>query len=306
MTRIVFMGMMCTVLSASAQTPSSDSAERTVRGNFPPVEKLPTHEGMPDPFIKPDGSRITSAGEWAAQRVYLKAMLAHYQYGSVPSRPKAFDLNWIEGQPIFKGEAIHERYTITLSRNQKQATFPFELIRPVEGQRLPGIVKNCHAFFAGKGKAKATADRDRAAAKEAVSRGYLLCKFNRNDVAADRRDNRGTGVFPLYPEYDWGTIAAWAWAHGVVVDALDRLKLIDLNRIVATGHSRGGKTALCAGIYDERVAVTAPNSSGTGGTGSMRYFEKGQRPQRLIHHKTQFPHWWVRRYFDFGGEEERL
>ena len=54
------------------------------------------------------------------------------------------------------------------------------------------------------------------------------------------------------------------------------------------------------------VALTAPNSSGTGGTGSMRYFEKGQREQRLILHRKQFPHWWVDRLYQFGGKEERL
>ena len=49
-----------------------------------------------------------------------------------------------------------------------------------------------------------------------------------------------------------------------MLDALDRLALADMKRTVVTGHSRGGKTALCAGIYDERIAITAPNSSGTG------------------------------------------
>ena len=133
----------------------------------------------------------------------------------------------------------------------------------------------------------------------------MLCKFDRAEVAADHGNNRNTGVFPLYPEYEWGTIAAWAWTHGVVADALNQLELIDMKKIVATGHSRGGKIALCAGIYDERIAITAPNSSGTGGTGSLRYFEKGQREQRLTHH-IKFPHWWVPRFFEFGGKEDLL
>lgn len=149
-------------------------------------------------------------------------------------------------------------------------------------------------------------NHDRIAARHAVERGYLLCKFQRNEVAADQPGNRATGVFPLYPEYDWGTIAAWAWAHGVVLDALDRLALADMKRVVATGHSRGGKTALCAGIFDERIAITAPNSSGTGGTGGLRHFEAGQKPQRLDHHRKPFPHWWVPRFFEFAGNEDRL
>ena len=62
---------------------------------------------------------------------------------------------------------------------------------------------------------------------------YLLCKFDRKEVAADQANNRDTGVFPLYPEYDWGRIAVWAWTHGIVVDALDRLAYADMKRIMA-------------------------------------------------------------------------
>lgn len=291
-------------MNAAAETaPSSSNLLKTTR-EFPPVEELPVHDGMPDPFVKPDGTRVKSKEEWLTQREYLKAMLSHYLYGSMPPRPDQFDLKRVKSKPVFDGQAVQELYAITLERNGKKATFHFELIRPVERTRVPIIVKNCRMLFDE--PSKKTALHDRIAARHAVERGYLLCKFQRNEVAADRPKNRNTGVFPLYPKYDWGTIAAWAWAHGVVIDALDQLKFADMKRIIVTGHSRGGKTALCAGIYDERVAITAPNSSGTGGTGSMRYFEKGQREQRLILHKTQFPHWWISRFFEFGGKEDRL
>ncbi len=301
---IVRSGLMAMVLSVIGCTTRllSDSLQST--WEFPPVEELPVLDGLPDPFVKPDGSRISSTHEWPAQRAYLKAMLAYYLYGSMPPRPKQFDLKRLSGDPVFDGKAIHERYLITLSRNQKTATFHFELIRPPEGKRFPSIIKNSDSFFDDQDRI--SAKRDKEAAREAVSRGYLLCKFRREEIAADQHDNRETGVLPLYPEYDWGTIAAWAWANGIVVDALDRLELLDMKRIVATGHSRGGKTALCAGIYDERIAITAPNASGTGGTGSLRFFEAGQKPQRLIVHKTAYPHWWVSRFFDFGDKEERL
>ena len=56
--------------------------------HFVPVDKLPGQDGMPDPFVKADGTRVTSKEQWPAQRKYLKAMLAHYQYGVMPPRPK--------------------------------------------------------------------------------------------------------------------------------------------------------------------------------------------------------------------------
>jgi hypothetical protein len=212
----------------------------------------------------------------------------------------------VSSRPAFDGAAIRERYAVTLNRIGKTATFHFELFRPTDGQRLPTIVKNCRLFFDEPDEP--TVDYDLNAAREAVSRGCLLCKFNRTEVATDHADNRDTGVFPLYPEYDWGTIAAWAWAwaYGVVIDALIRLELADIDRIVVTGHSRGGKTALCAGIYDERIAITAPNSSGTGGTGSLRFYEAGQREQRVRNNRAKFPHWWASQFYEFADNEERL
>ena len=41
-------------------------------------------------------------------------------------------------------------------------------------------------------------------------------------------------------------------------------------KVVVTGHSRMGKMAVCCGIYDERIAVTAPAGSGCGGMASLR------------------------------------
>ncbi|MDP6523323.1 MAG: hypothetical protein QGH15_03790 [Kiritimatiellia bacterium] len=274
-------------------------AKPTKTYTFPPVGELPVHSGMPDPFVKSDGTRLTTKAEWPAQRHYLKAMMAYYQFGERPPLPKDVGLEKLESKSVFAGKAFQERYAISLERNGKKATVRFELIRPNELKRVPVIIKNTWAFFASN-------RYDRAAAEEAVNRGYLLCLFMRTDIADDKANNRNKGVLALYPDYDWGTIAAWAWGHSLTIDALDRLELVDMDSIVVTGHSRGGKTALCAGIYDERIAITAPNSSGTGGTGSLRYFEEGQRQQRLILHKKQFPHWWHARFFQFGGKEDRL
>ena len=88
----------------------------SLSGNFPTVGELPVQNGMPDPFLKADGSRIISTEEWPAQRTYLKAMLAYYMYGTMPPRPKHFDLKRIWNKPVFTGKAVHERYAITLNR----------------------------------------------------------------------------------------------------------------------------------------------------------------------------------------------
>ena len=73
--------------------------------------------------------------------------------------------------------------------------------------------------------------------------------------------------------------SAWAWAAQRCVDALLTMDLVQSDGIAVTGHSRGGKTAILAGATDERIAVTNPNNSGTGGAGLLRL--KGSRAEEI-------------------------
>ena len=70
----------------------------------------------------------------------------------------------------------------------------------------------------------------------------MVVEFERTEVAPDKPSNvnRKQGIFPLYPEYDFYTIVAWAWAYQPVIDVLDQLGVVDMKKIIVTGHSRGG------------------------------------------------------------------
>ncbi|MGB0580450.1 MAG: serine hydrolase, partial [Limisphaerales bacterium] len=286
---------------------------RVATNPFSPVEDLAGETGLPDPFRRPDGSRVTNREDWKTQREWLKQLLAHYMYGRMPPRPTAdqVTIRQIDAEPIF-GNAMRVRLELTVHRNDRDARLRFSLIRPSEGKRCPTIIKNCRALFDQATAIKryhATVERDLAAAEEAVKRGYILCKFRREDFAVDQKNNRDRGIFPLYPEYDWGSIAVWAWTHQVVLDALDRLGHADLNRIVATGHSRGGQTAIAAGIYDERIDVVVPCTGGYGSCATLRIRDpKGVRGTMdyLAHLKKHVPHWFNQRYQRFVGQPNKL
>jgi len=302
---------------------------------FPPVEELPGQEGFPDPFLMADGRRVADEADWAVQREHLKALLAHYLYGRMPPKPASatdgrggdgeegatvrFEFGEAEPSSFdgVPGETVP--FTIRLSRSGRSLSLRCALVKPEGEGPFPVIVKNDRFTFApgggvvGEGREALRAgflETMGEVVPEALRRGYALCQYIRTDLAPDEADNRDRGVFPLYPEaeYDWGTIAAWAWGYQLVIDALETQPWADLKRIVATGHSRGGKAALCGGIYEERIAVTAPNSSGTGGTGSLVHFEEGQRPQTIAVHRDHPEHrsWWHPRFLEFAEREERL
>jgi len=262
---------------------------------FKPVEKLKKQHGLQDPFLKPDGERVSSREEWEKQRQYIKAMLAHYQYGEMPATPKDFVVKETLSEEIYNGNATRKLYTMTLTRDDKSVDFHFGLIKPKGDGPFPVIIKNDRSI-------NAIPDEINL---DAIKRGYIMCQYVRTDLSLDDKNLELTS-FPLYPEYDWGTIAVWAWGYQLIIDYFETLDFIDCDKIVVTGHSRGGKTAFCAGIYDERIAITAPNSSGLGGTASHRYFELGQDEQTIGHASIANVHWWTPEFYKLAGFETRI
>ena len=266
---------------------------------FKPVQQLKRQHGLQDPFLKPDGKRVSTKEEWAKQRQYIIAMLAHYQYGEMPPTPNDPVVEETLSEEIYGGTAIRKLYTLTLTHNDKSLNLHFGLIKPVGNGPFPVIIKNDRAINEVSDKINI----------DAIKRGYVMCQYVRTDLSLDDKNvevTRNSGVFPLYPEYDWGTIAVWAWGYQLIIDYFESLAFVDRTKIVVTGHSRGGKTAFCGGIYDQRIAITAPNSSGLGGTASHRYFELGQDEQTIGHASIANPHWWTLEYFKLAGFETRI
>lgn len=291
-------------------------SESQQQNEFKPTDELPILQGLPDPFLRKDGNRIKNKSEWNSHRTYLQKMLSHYMYGEMPPAPDTLRIEPISFRQLFNGQMVEEIFYVVLSRNGKDVRFKTGIRRPNKPGKFPIIIKNDSWLFnisevvdTNKQQRYISMGRDKIedwVAKEALNRKYIICKFNRNQVAPDHPKAIENGVLSLYPEYNWGTIAAWAWAYKLLIDYFEGLDYIDLNKIVATGHSRGGKTALCAGVYEDRIAVTAPSSSGAGGTASWKYFDNEHEKQLISHHKEHYPHWWTSRLYQFANKEALL
>lgn len=207
-------------------------AEEHAKFTFADVQNLPLQKGLPDPFLRPDGKRVQTLQDWRKQRVYLKAMLAHYLYGQMPPRPQEIEIKQVGSKLLYDGKGVEEQHTLTIRRNGKSVTCHFLIVRPALKKRYPTVIKNDRVSFEASSDRSASSDSFDPGF-EAVERGYLLCRFNRTDLATDTRgEGRDAGVYPLYPEYDWAALAVWGWGHAVVLDALDQLRV--------TRHEQGG------------------------------------------------------------------
>lgn len=110
------------------------------------------------------------------------------------------------------------------------------------------------------------------------------------------------GVRTLYPSYDWGAVAAWAWGASRALDYLETDHAVDAKKVAIAGVSRLGKTALWAGARDPRFGMVIACCSGEGGA-SLSRRDYGETVKNL---NTTFPYWFSPNYLKFGDHVDEL
>jgi hypothetical protein len=143
-------------------------------------------------------------------------------------------------------------------------------------------------------------------------RGYALVVFNPNDCAEDttlRNEDgswafRNTRFYTAYPGYDWGILAGWAWGASRVADYLETDPAIDKSKLIITGASRNGKSAMIAAAFDERL-MGAPVVTGGGGMGAYR-FAGPRNSETLDIMQKKYPNWFSPHLHEFWGQREKL
>jgi hypothetical protein len=312
---IIFIFTITIVIIISPACSNPTDIQKTIVSDFvfPSADSLSINLMMPDPLKKLNGERITEIDQWPEQRSYLKTLLQHYLYGHVPPPPLENELTFSqtsnEKYTPANSDLIGRKqtYKITISRNSISHSFSFTLWRPEESKRYPTLIDNRRRSQTNSFHPHQIYGMD-----EAVRRGYMGVVYEREEVAPDDPNNadRHEGIFPLYPEYDFYTIAAWAWAYQPVIDVLNKLGLIDMEKIIATGHSRGGQTAMAAGIFDERIGIVAPSAGSVFSVGSFRQRDpkapNGTKDFPEDVGKDRFPHWYHPRFTQFISKQNKL
>jgi hypothetical protein len=149
----------------------------------------------------------------------------------------------------------------------------------------------------------------------ALTHGFAYVMFNNNDCGEDttlRNPDgswafRNTRFYPAYPGYDWGLLRGWAWGVSRIVDYLQTDPSIDKTKLIITGVSRAGKSALIAGAFDDRLAMVAPVASSGGGTPAYRFSgaEHGGK-EGLTEMMRKYPNWFSPHLHEFSGQADKL
>ncbi len=250
---------------------------------------------LPELLRFENGIPLKHQHEWRDRREEIEKLVLENEYGRLPPVP-----SWTRGELLYTQRlenlhhAHHSHYRI-LTGSENPFHFILELYVPDGVGPFPVVLNGdgCWRYI------------NDEVLDEVIGRNYILAVFNRVTIVPDDyRPERDQGLYLAIPDRDYGALAAWAWGYHRCVDFLLTLPTVDLHKIIAVGHSRGGKTALLAGATDERIALTAPNNSGCGGAGCFRI--QGEGSETLADILRLAPNWFTPRLSSFIDRESMM
>jgi hypothetical protein len=213
-----------------------------------------------------NGSRVTTKAEWVCRRAEIATLAQEFEYGYKPNTPYSATTGSRSGNTL----------TVTVTDNGRTISFNASITYPSSGSApFPAMI----------GVGGSSLNNSALS-----SMGVAVITFPNNEIAQqNNQSSRGIGKFyDLYGSgHSAGALMAWAWGVSRLIDALEKTPAanIDPTRLGVTGCSRNGKGALTVGAYDERIKLTIPQESGSGGSASWRVSDwmlsQGQETQTL-------------------------
>ncbi|KAK4556706.1 carbohydrate-binding module 1 [Recurvomyces mirabilis] len=204
---------------------------------------------LPDPFHFVDGQPVRSEEDWACRSAEIRELFQKYELGYKPAKPPVFSstfsdntLNIVAG--LSESKTINFSVPITPANCLRSGLSPAIIVYDAPSIPIPSQV------------ATITLNVDQIAQQNSVA-------------------SRGIGLFyDLYGNDTTtaGALMAWAWAVSRIIDALEAHPEVGINpaRLAVTGCSRNGKGAMVAGAFDQSIALTIPQESGSGGDACWR------------------------------------
>ena len=243
----------------------------------------------PDPLADLDsGATVTTRDAWNRQRQRIKALYQQWVFGKFPPPPAHIRATTVSES--MDGRVTVRDVLLEFGPNYK-ARLRIQLLIPPGDGPFPVFLTN-HP-------------RTRPWVAAAVRRGYIGCIYFAADPIYGNADDSET-FLEAFPDYDFSTLARWAWAASRAVDHLVTLPIVNKAQIAISGHSRNGKQALLAAAFDDRIAAVSLSSGNTGEGNLWRYTTDAFANESIEQITTNFPHWFHPRFRFFVGREHLL
>jgi glucuronyl esterase-like protein len=224
---------------------------------LPEPAQLPRQDRFPDPFTKLDGTRLTQTSEWRCRRQEILQQAEKYIYGQKPPRPESVT-----------GSVTADTVSVEVQHEGKSIQFSAQVLLPPGQGPFPAIIN------------LGTRDSGITLGEDFVlQQGVAIIFYNHYDLGQEGEPEASRGLpnpgafYDLYGgDHSAGLLMSWAWGASRLMDVLQEsgAGIIDSNRVGVTGCSRNGKGAFTVGVFDERIALTIPQETSTGGLPAYR------------------------------------
>ncbi|MDI1464065.1 cellulose binding domain-containing protein [Catellatospora sp. KI3] len=214
---------------------------------------------LPDPFKRLDGTRVTTRSDWRCRREEIRKLSERYVYGTKPARPAGVT-----------GTVSRTGITVNVSDGGRSAGFSATVSVPGGTGPFPAVV-----VVGGLGADTATI----------LAAGVAVINYDPLAVGKEgtARGNKQGAFYSVYgATSSTGLLAAWAWGVSRIIDVIEQSggTVLKADSLGVTGCSRYGKGAFAIGAFDQRIALTMPIESGSGGVPAFRAIagESGAQP----------------------------
>lgn len=202
---------------------------------------------LPDPFTNAAGKAVTTKADWPCRAAEIFDAFQKYELGTKPKAPAAGGVT-----ATFASNTL----TVKVTDNGKSISFNAKITYPSGKGPFPGIITIGGSSLP-------------------IPNTVAVIAFDNDGMAAQQSSSsHGTGLFfNLYgSSASAGATTAWAWGVSRLIDALELTPtaMIDTKHLGVTGCSRNGKGAFIVGALDDRIALTLPQESGSGGAACWR------------------------------------
>lgn len=230
---------------------------------LPDASQLPKITKLPDPFKKIDGTRMSKKSEWQCRRQEILKQAEKYIYGEKPI------------PELVIGTVTRTKVSVHVEDKGKAIDFSAAIVLPPNGQGpFPAIINvGTKGGFGG-----ITLGESRI-----LEQGVAVIYYNHYELGQEGTPEKSRGqpnpgkFYEIYGgNHSAGLLMAWAWGASRIIDVLQKSggEIIDAERLGVTGCSRNGKGAFTIGVFDERIALTIPQETSTGGVPALRIVDK--------------------------------
>ncbi|MGW3511165.1 glucuronyl esterase domain-containing protein [Streptomyces sp. NPDC000994] len=214
---------------------------------------------LPDPFKRLNGTRISAKSDWRCRRAEIRDLAQRSVYGQRPARPASVT-----------GTVSASSITVNVSDQGRNSSFSASVSLPSGSGPFPAVI-----VLGGLGADTATIKAS----------GVAVINYDPYSVGKEgtARNNKQGAFYSVYgSSSSTGLLMAWSWGVSRIIDVIEQSggSILKASATGVTGCSRFGKGAIVAGAFDQRVALTMPIESGSGGVPILRGIpgESGAQP----------------------------